>query len=668
MVSVQSNERGYFICQRRDQLGARLLMILNCIRLSEDFGFDYLINWFPRNAAAPKLARPEELFSDAYLKRHFISNDDYERMANDALPLHEFFNDLSPDRLIDHLQSGKHVTLEEGFEIAVFRWEEKSDIEMRYRGFMDRIDLNPLVRGKISELDRIIGVGEDNSVSYHVRRGDILNEIPWKHGMWPSKIEPDELYLTHLEVTKPETALVFSDLDECVDRLRKGSPKVRGISELISVSECSPCQRDFLELYAMSRTARIVAPVISAFSSAAARLSGQDRMRFVDVLDSPQIDKAYDQVAKRLQGDLGSFANLSEAAHIFSRLSRHLAVNDRELEAYKIGKRLIEAGADNAFLPLLHAINCVYLSKWQEAQDSLDLARASPELWKEDHASALALSSHVEAALGNAVSARRLWLRAFWAKPHLPDIILTGSALVERHRLKSGADLPVDLNLLRSQRLPYIQRGCLTVQRKLIKQKAIDFSLLVIEWHHLVLDRKAKRLLADRVRLKRIRALVSQHEGDPGFDSFRGLIQSFLGRHRSALQLTAEAQEQSPDDFLVNKRRAEALWAADRKHRALSLLKRLADSEEDNPFAHFLYAKHLEMAGNGTVALRHYELAAKHDASTPAIHAALADCQSAQNQLGAAVKSLTEASVLAPTFQKFVNQRDRLQRRIANSG
>lgn len=643
-------------------------MMLNCIRLTEDYGFDYRVNWFPRNAAAPKLARPGELFSDAYMARHFITNETFEEMRDEALPLHEFFQDKTPDRMLKHMSSGRHVLLEEGFEIAEFRWEDKATIAARYPGFIRKIGLNPLVAQKIAQIDAAVGSDPAGTVAYHVRRGDILNERPWKHGMWPAKIEPDELYLQHLEVAQPKTALVFSDLDECIDRLRAQHSQVCGITGLIDLAGCTPSQRDFLELYAMSRAERIVAPVISAFSSAAARLSGRDRQRFVDVLTPGQIDAAYDRVADRLRAGPQRFVSLSEAAHVFSRLSRHLAMNDREQEGYDIGRGLIAAGADNAFVPLLHAVNCIYLSKWDEAKRHLEAALGSGYLWKEDHAAALALLSHVEGALGDPVASRRLWLRAFWAKPLLPDVIIAGSALLERHRLKSGPDLPFDAEILRAQRLPYINRDTLLVQRKLLKRRPLDLSLLTLEWSALVLDRKAQRLLTDKKRLKHIRARLEEAPPGPGFDSFRGLLQSHLGRQRNALDLTGAAMEQAPDDFLVVKRRAQVLWASNRPARALRLLRRLTRQHPDNPFGCFLYAQCLERDNRPEEALVQYRRAAAQDASTPAIHAALGECLGAQDKIDPAISALATASALAPSFQKFTNQKERFARKIAKGG
>ena len=660
MIMPDDPKQGYFLCLRRDQLGARLLMMLNCIRLSQDYGFDYLVNWFPRGGAAPKLANPQELFSQGYMDRHFVANDRYEVMREAALPLHAFFDDKTPDRLVAHLKAGNHVLLEEGFEIPVFAWEDATAIADRYRGFIAQIGLNPLVAEKIIQIKAVIGDDPAGSVSYHVRRGDILNEDPWRHGMWPAKIEPDELYLKHLEIAQPQTALVFSDLAECITRLQSEHPQVRGIAALIDTADCTVSQQDFLELYAMSRTDKIVAPVISAFSSAAARLSGRDRLRFVDELTPDQIDAAYDRVADRFQGGLDNFANVSEAAHIFSRLSRHLAMNDREAESYKVGQMLIAADADNAFVPLLHAVNCIYLSKWDEAQVNIDHALSAPGLWNESHATALALASHIAGALGDAIGARRLWLRAFWAKPHLPDVIIAGSAMLERHRLRDGPDLPFDAALLTARRQAYMNRDVMTVQRKLLNQKAVDFAVLMIEWHPMILDRRAQRLLSDKRQLQLILQDFETMEGNIGSTSFQGLLLGHLGQKKAALDRTSQAYRQAPTDFLIAKRHAEVLVLAGKAGQACKIMTDVMDHAAHNPFAHFVYATCLEAGGKNAKALAHFEQAATLDACTPAIHAALAERLMSEGKKSRAGAALETAHMLAPRFQKFENQRQRL--------
>src|SRR6056297_3762860 len=128
MATGAKNGRGWFIGLRKDQLGARLLMMLNSIRLAEDYGTDFRINWFPRGAMAPKLDTPADLFAADFIDRHFIDNADFEALDAQTKPLRTFLRDSSPDRLEAHLAGGGHVLLDEGFEIVEFPWEDAADL------------------------------------------------------------------------------------------------------------------------------------------------------------------------------------------------------------------------------------------------------------------------------------------------------------------------------------------------------------------------------------------------------------------------------------------------------------------------------------------------------------------------------------------------------------
>ena len=103
MSECECPQRGLFIGMRKDQLGARLLMMLNSIRLAEDYGTDFRINWFPRGAMAPKLDTPSDLFDEAFIARHFIENDAFEALDDVTRPIWSFLNDPGPEKLEAHL-------------------------------------------------------------------------------------------------------------------------------------------------------------------------------------------------------------------------------------------------------------------------------------------------------------------------------------------------------------------------------------------------------------------------------------------------------------------------------------------------------------------------------------------------------------------------------------
>ena len=333
MTSFEASGRGYFLGQRRDQLGARLLMILTSIRLCQDYNADFRFNWFPPGAEAPTLNNPEELFTREFMDRHFIDNAEMEMLQDKIEPIWKFLKDKTPAALERHLAAGGHIMLDEGFDIVTFPWEDKDDLRDRFPGFIRQIAFNPFVAERIGHIDAAL-TGDGGSVAYHIRRGDILNSDPWMHKQWPSKIEPDELYSVHLHKENPDVALVFSDQAESIKRFQTAHPAVKSVDEIVDLSGGTVAQRDFLELYAMSRATKIVAPPISAFSRAAALISGRERLRFVDELDSPERDGAYEELLARLKDGISNFVTPSEAAHLYAKLSARLPVQDREEEAW----------------------------------------------------------------------------------------------------------------------------------------------------------------------------------------------------------------------------------------------------------------------------------------------------------------------------------------------
>ena len=282
--------RGVFIGQRKDRMGARLLMMLTCIRLAEDFDTDYRVNWFPQGADAPELDQPEELFTQTWMDLHFLSGDDFDALNKTARPIWAFLNDATPARLLAHLDKGRSVLVEEGFEVLAFPWEDIEAIRPRYREFIHQIGFTDQIRAIMGRADdKLTGRGV---AAYHIRRGDILNGLPWKHTTWPAKIEPEELYEAHLAKHGDRAAIMFSDQPELIRSFQSRFPHLLQMSDIADLSGMTRAQRDFLELYAMSRADTVIAPYISAFSMAAARVSGRQRQVFRDVLSENEIETA----------------------------------------------------------------------------------------------------------------------------------------------------------------------------------------------------------------------------------------------------------------------------------------------------------------------------------------------------------------------------------------
>ncbi len=660
--------RGLFIGLRKDQLGARLLMMLNSIRLAEDYGTDFRINWFPRGAMAPKLDTPADLFAPDFIARHFIDNADFEALDAQTEPLRTFLKDRTPDRLEAHLAGGGHVLLDEGFEIVEFPWEDSGDLRGRFRGFIARIGFNPVVACHMAAVETAMAAQGGRTIAYHIRRGDILNEEPWKHKEWPAKIEPDELYSAYLAKNADAGALVFSDQPESIARFTAAHTQVARIDDLVDLSDCKPVQRDFLELYAMSRASEIVAPPISAFSRAAARLSGQERKCFHEVMSVPEREAAYERLLERFGRGVSEFITPSEAAHVHIKLARRLQESGRDEAAWDIGEAILAAGADNAFLPLMQAICGIYLHRWDEALAHVRAALAHPDQWQENTVTALAVEAHILGALGRRHGARRSFLRAFWQKPMLPDVTVIGTFMIKRRRLRPGRVLPFDRDTVLMLPIPYQQTNILVQQARILRRRAADLSTIAIEWPDFAIDGKVARLLDTPRDLAAVRDRI---EADPRFapgtlpDSFCALLDARMGRLDAALARNSETREANPDAPLIAKRQAEILSLRGDHAGALREMAACRAMAPDHAFWHYLTGRIHLTAGDSKAARAAMERAAEMDDSTAELHSRLADLCRADGDEAAAIAALDRAAEIAPNQQRYANRRARLMRNSA---
>ncbi|RBW61834.1 hypothetical protein [Ruegeria sp. A3M17] len=655
--------KGVFVGQRKDRMGARLLMMLTCIRLAEDFSTTYRVNWFPQGADAPELDHPRELFAQDWMDEHFLTPKEFGALSQNALPIWSFQSDTSPDRLIAHLNAGRSVLVEEGFEVLAFPWEDVETIRPRYRDFIHRVGFTEEIRGIMDCADaRLSGQGVS---AYHIRRGDILNGLPWKHTTWPAKIEPEELYEAHLEKNADKAAIMFSDQPELIARFQKQFPHLLQMSDITDLSGVTRAKRDFLELYTMSRADQVIAPVISAFSMAAARISGQQRRVFRDVLTEEEISQANESAIRRLQTGFDGFLNTSEAAHIYGKVLFHmnrLHSDDRTEEASDIASRLLDEGADNAFLPLLQALNLFYANKWDESAEMVETALLDPHTWPEDYAVCGALKA---AALGEKRKrwqAAQAFSRAFWAKPIRPDVLVFGSRVVYRDQISLRLFPPTDWSLQKVIRRPWFNFNSHVAQRKVLVRLPCNFDFLLLDWSILSLDQKARRLLENKPRLKQLHdgliRMTDMPDEDPRVRSFSAKLGAHIGSisNAEAIDITRKVLSDVPDNPLYHKRLAE-LYQAEGEGTASRIT--MADAlacDPGNAFLIFAMGQMLEMNGAVEQGQRQIIQAAEIDDDTAAIQGEAGRILLQQGKKEAARAFLQKARDLCPTYKRFSNQ------------
>ncbi|WP_170409432.1 hypothetical protein [Ruegeria arenilitoris] len=654
--------KGVFIGQRKDRMGARLLMMLTCIRLAEDFDTTYKVNWFPKGSDAPELDHPQELFAQDWMDAQFLNAKAFEKLSDKALPIWTFQGDKTPDRLIAHLNSGRSVVVEEGFEVLAFPWEDIEAIRPRYRDFIHQIGFTDEIRAIMDRADeKLSGQGV---TAYHIRRGDILNGSPWKHTTWPAKIEPEELYEAHLEKTAGQTSIMFSDQPELITRFQKRFPQLLQMSDIADVTGMPRAQRDFLELYTMSRAEQVVAPVISAFSMAAARISGRQRLVFKDVLTEEEISSASHRVIDRVAKGPGAFLNVSEAAHVYAKAAQYLCAQDRIEQAYDLAKPILQEKADNAFMPLLQSINCFYLSKWKESELLAKIGLESSDLWPEDYAVLLAVRAATLGAQKKRWSASRYLARAFWAKPMRPDVAVLGSRMLYRGQVSARLFPPTDWRLqreVRRRRFPPFNNLYL-VQHKVLARQPCNFDFVLLDWSDLTLDQKARRFSNDPFRQERLRESLDNLANIEGDDPAVSAAKAMLNWHQDVFSLSQTVDEMRktasdwPENPLYHLRLATLYEADQDQTRARMTIAEALACDPGNPF--LIYAMGKFLIRNNAMEQGQNQIiqAADLDETTPVIQGEAGQILLRRGKKSKARPYLQKAHDLFPPYKRFANQ------------
>ena len=562
--------RGRIVGVRKDGLGARLLLLLNCIRVAERMGAGFRLYWPTADGLAPGLHHPERIFSDTFRAAHFLSRKDYDQANAQAAPMWKFLSDPTPDRMAAHLAAGRDILVEEGFEVLSFPWEEADAVRRTCRACFCRIDLAPALQSACERIAAALAASGGASLAYHLRRGDILTAAPWKHTCWPSKIELDELYEIHLERNPGVTALIFSDTPAATGRFKARYPQLRTMGDLVNpeaLEALDTVQRDFLELYAMSRADQVIAPTISAFSTAASRIAGRRSMRFHDVLAQEDIKRAHDRAVERLREGSANYLNPSDAAHALSRVAEHMARLGRGADVTGLVGRLKQEGADNAFLDILHTVGHLYSENWRRAAAAARAATRQRHVWPEDFAAARAMEAVALGAQNQRPRAGAALREAFLFKPLRQDVVLCATNVIFRFILNSRNFLPLDAVIQRQIPLTiYEDRGHAYVSGDLLNQRLRrDFRFVTLDWHEMVLDGKASRLPRDRGALARMQARLAGVDPQKvprdgaACQSISGQLQHLLGETAPGAIALKSAIAKEPDNPLYLKRLAGAL-------------------------------------------------------------------------------------------------------------
>ena len=338
---------GRLVAFRNDRLGARLLSLVNAWRLSQDLGAPLRMHWPVTTGVGSEFNDPTELFDPQFVADHFIGAEDWRALRPGAVRLGKFEGQPSAE-LAAHLQAGGDVEVGMAFGITVLHGEDAADVRTRCRAIFQELPFAAPLDPLVAQLKAAL----DGAVAYHIRRGDLSEDIKARNRAWPHKFVPLEYYHAHIdgEIAHARRVMLFSDNPEIIAQLRADHPQLCTISDFVDVSRLDQGARDFAELMAMSCCSRIVAPEASAFSTTAADLGGAVKADVKDDLAPDALRTANETLLNRLRTDPGSFAGDGDLGQSLPHMRQYLTAEGRTEEAMRLYRDCIDRGLEVSFV------------------------------------------------------------------------------------------------------------------------------------------------------------------------------------------------------------------------------------------------------------------------------------------------------------------------------
>ncbi|WP_134726580.1 hypothetical protein [Paracoccus luteus] len=318
---------------RQDRVGARLIGILNVLRLRHLFGADAArFAWLSQPGGPyPDLSDPAEIFAPGFVADVMDLVPERPALAGRE-SLTAAAVRMRADRMAGLLAQGARWHCDAAFDMVAFQGERPPQVARATAALVAALPLAaPLTRALDAAMARVATVAAGPPAAIHVRRGDILDGDPWSYAAWPSKYVPDEFFRAFVETTQGPV-LAFSDTPAAIPHLAQGHPRIVAVAGLLADHGLTTAQQDVMELLLMARCAQVGAPAYSAFSRAAQVMGGARVVALPSGLARPARIAAHDALMDRALTRGDSFLARGDLAQSVVHVAAHAAATGRDAD------------------------------------------------------------------------------------------------------------------------------------------------------------------------------------------------------------------------------------------------------------------------------------------------------------------------------------------------
>ncbi|WP_372884935.1 hypothetical protein [Shimia sp.] len=635
--------RGKIIAFRNDRLGARINALLNAARIARDYGLPYAMIWPSHESVSSELQNPDQLFSGAFLAEHFVEDVGFQALHRNAVDVVDLRPGDSAEDFARRAGAGETFLCHDALNHSVLPWEEASEVAAKLPAIIPLIGWSEVVRDAMDHIDAELGKVE--LCAYHLRRGDIIDmDKRASNVLWPSKYVPRVFYEQHihrqLEKNPESRIVVFSDTPGEVAAFTELHAQVCSFDDLIGEMTLSELQRDFLELYAMSRCETIFAPSASAFSAVAATMGNRAIVPIMQDLDEADRTEALEELTRRMDRTPEVFLGQADLGQNFPfLLDFHKARGSRD-EARRILLKHLEAGFERAYIYDRIAEEMFEAGDWAGAQKVLEILGRRPVYTEEANALSYCYAGMTALLEGEIDEAVRLAQIANWLTPIHPHCRALTNVLYGHGFLDDRNSFPIDRRILGYRHLMKPEDRALfnrlnAAATRVSGTEIIEDATLWLSFQHDLRDwtslqgAKLPPSFHNREKIEKVLgffgSMYAKRMDEPAVRAARATLLRQSGHFDQAGAELEAALADAPMEPLYNKRLSDLHHARQDIGKALQALGTALAVTGDQICYQAQYGLLLFEAGESGPAVQLFEKLAMRDHRMPEIHLVTAD-------------------------------------------
>lgn len=579
--------RGSIVSFRNDRMGARILALMNAVRIARDYELPYYFTWMTHGRTSPELQSPTEIFDQGWFDAHFVSHVDFSAIDGVATNLASLPLRSTSDLILQTCAKGGGF-LCMNTDLAVLPWENAEEIAPRYAAAIDELQMSDAIKAAMKAVDQLLS---GPSTAFHLRRGDIIHDPVTSNQLWSNKYIPREFYeimATRLVSDPKARILVFSDEPAEIARLKSLGDQIISPDEVLP-ENLTLAQRDFMEIYAMARCEQILGPPGSGFSMAAGLMGNTTVTDIRGCLTDDENAAAMDLLTERLEARSDIFISPGDVGQSLPFACEHLNATRRQKQALA----LLEGYAGDGFnklyffrLHLMQQMKCETFDRYDDVLQRMktaELDRGLPARLDQHWSELSRLASLLAWSGGNIKAARHYMAMAFWYGGSNRLVYSNFSLLLSDGAIDPETfPLPFDPTIRRPVPQAAERRASVDGSHKLAAlSEVIPPDILVRDWR-LFMGKTLNRGFDTEEAIARALELFNLQFArylSPGsLASVRGVYAAELGDMDSSQAQHNEALAENGNNPLFLKRMAATLLKAEPESRiARTILEKAAD-------------------------------------------------------------------------------------------